>query len=29
MERWQYEEARRMENVAAESYLAGWNRSEE
>jgi flagellar export protein FliJ len=29
MERWQYEEARRMETVAAESYLAGWNRSEE
>ena len=28
LERWRYEEARQLENLAAESYLAGWNREE-
>ena len=26
LERWQYEEACQLERLAAESYLAGWNR---
>lgn len=28
LERWQYEEARELETLAAESYLAGWNRDQ-
>ena len=28
LERWRYEESRQLENLAAESYLAGWNREE-
>ena len=28
LERWHYEEARQLETLAAESYLAGWNRDE-
>ena len=28
LERWRYEEARQLEDLAAESYLAGWNRDE-
>ncbi|HTS50479.1 MAG TPA: hypothetical protein VMH05_21185 [Bryobacteraceae bacterium] len=28
LERWRYEEARQLENLAAESYIAGWSREE-
>ena len=28
LERWQYEAARQLETLAAESYLAGWNRDQ-
>ena len=28
-ERWKYDEARQLETLAAESYLASWNRDEE
>ncbi len=28
LERWRYEEARQLEDLAAESYLAGWNREQ-
>jgi len=28
LERWRYEESRQLENLAAESYLAGWNREQ-
>jgi len=28
LERWRYEEARQLETLAAESYLAGWNRDQ-
>lgn len=28
LERWRYDEARQLETLAAESYLAGWNREQ-
>ncbi|HUJ49294.1 MAG TPA: hypothetical protein VLW25_03820 [Bryobacteraceae bacterium] len=28
LERWEYEAARQLETLAAESYLAGWNRDQ-